>query len=196
MGEKLFLRGDRCFSAKCAVTRRAVASGRRQGRGRRGGISEFGRQLSEKQKVKRIYGVLERQFKNYFEKAQGNKGDTRQNLIQLLESRLDNVVFRLGWAKSRAAARQIVNHGHILVNGKKLDIPSYEVKVNDKISPKEKIRKSKLMEEIIPSLKKHELPGWLGMDPETLEAKALSRPSVEDLGDLSSIGLIVEFYSR
>lgn len=195
IGDKLFLRGERCFSAKCALTRRAVSSGKK-GKGRRGGMSEFGRQLSEKQRVKMAYGVLERQFKNYFEKAQGEKGDTRQNLIELLENRLDNVVFRLGWAKSRAAARQLVNHGHILVNGKKLDIPSYQVKVNDRISPKEKIKKSKLIEEIIPSLKKRELPGWLGMDPETMEAKVSGRPSIDDLGDLSSVGLIVEFYSR
>ena len=198
-GEKLFLKGDRCFSQKCAIVRRAYAPGlhgAQRKKGRRGGSSEYGRQLAGKQKMKRLYGIFERQFKKYFLEASRGKGDNRENLMKILEKRLDNVIFRLGFAKSRAAARQLVSHGHILVNGRRLNIPSYSVKVGDALALKERIRKSKLFENLASSLKKYEAPKWLILDKEKLEAKVINEPTAEDLGDLASIGLIVEFYSR
>ncbi len=199
-GEKLFLKGERCFSQKCAMVKKAYPPGlkgaQRRGAGSRRSFSEFGQQLKGKQRIKKIYGVLERQFKKYFKESLKGKGDTRENLMRRLEKRLDNVVFRLGWVKSRAAARQLVNHGHVLVNGRRLTIPSYRVEINDVISLKEQIRKSKLMENLAISLKKYEAPRWLALDKERVEAKVVSEPNLEDLGDLTSIGLIVEFYSR
>jgi len=200
-GEKLFLKGDRCFSQKCAMVKRPYAPGlhgnqRKKGKGRRGGSSEYGRQLAEKQKLKRLYGIFERQFKKYFLEASRGKGDNRENLMKILEKRLDNVIFRLGFAKSRAAARQLLSHGHILVNGRRLNIPSYSVKVGDVLALKERIRKSRLFENLAASLKKYEAPRWLILDKEKLEAKVTIEPTAEDFGDLMNIGLIVEFYSR
>jgi len=196
MNEKLFLRGERCFGAKCAMVRRAYAPGVHGKTRRRGGLSEFGQQLKQKQRVKRFYGTLERQFKKYFLQAEAQKGDTRENLLRRLEMRLDNVVFRLGWGKSRATARQMVNHGHLLINGRRMTIPSYQVEVGDIISLKEKIKKSKLMENLAATLKKHEEPKWLLSDKEKIEAKVVSAPGADELGDLTRVGLIVEFYSR
>lgn len=197
-GEKLFLKGERCFSQKCAMVKRPYAPGAlgaKRKKGRRG-FSEYGQQLAEKQKIKKFYGVLERQFKKYFLEASRGKGDTRENLIKTLEKRLDNVIFRLGFAPSRAAARQIVNHGHITVNGRRLDIPSYSVKVGDILGLKEKAKKSKLFENLPAFLKKYETPRWLVLDKEKLEGKVNNEPNAEDFDDLTSIGLIVEFYSR
>ncbi|TSC53695.1 MAG: small subunit ribosomal protein S4 [Parcubacteria group bacterium LiPW_39] len=165
------------------------------GRSRRG-VSEFGRQLLAKQRIKKIYGILERQLKRYFREAQAQKGDARENLMRKFEMRLDNVIFRLGWVKSRSGARQLVSHGHIWVNSQRLDIPSYEVKVGDTITLQEKIKKSKLVENLTAVLKKYEAPKWLVSDKEKVEAKVLSAPAVDDLGDLTPIGLIIEFYSR
>jgi len=163
---------------------------------RRGGNSEYGRQLAQKQKVKKIYGIFEQQLKNYFDEARAQKGDTRENLIKKLESRLDNVIFKLGWMKSRSAARQLVNHGHVLVNNRPVDVPSFRVKKGDKIALKEKINKSKLIEGLMESLKKYETPVWLAQEKDVLEAKVLDLPEGADLGDISALGLIVEFYSR
>jgi len=196
-GEKLFLKGDRCFLPKCAMVKRAYPPGAQGNKKtRRGGNSEYGRQLAQKQKVKKIYGIFERQLKNYFDEAQAQKGDTRENLIMKLESRLDNVIFRLGWMKSRSAARQLVNHGHVLVNNRPVDVPSFRVKKGDVITLKERISKSKLVENLLESLKKYESPVWLAQEKGSFEAKVLSLPEGEDLGDVSSLGLIVEFYSR
>ncbi len=158
--------------------------------------SEYGQQLMEKQRIKKIYGVLERQLKKYFNEASAKKGDTRENLLRRLETRLDNVVFRLGWAKSRSAARQLVNHGHILINNRRVNIPSYQVNSGEIISLDDNIRKSRLMENLPISLKKQESPSWLFLDKEKIEGKILSQPKSEDLGDLAPFGLIVEFYSR
>ncbi|MDD2753467.1 MAG: 30S ribosomal protein S4 [Candidatus Portnoybacteria bacterium] len=197
-GEKLFLKGERCFSPKCAVAKRPYAPGAK-GSGkntRRGGLSEFGRQLMQKQKVKKIYGVFEKQLKKYFKEAQAQKGDARENLIRKFEMRLDNVMFRLGWAKSRAAARQLVNHGHVAINGKRVSIPSYQVRKGESISLTEKTMKSKLTENLLASLKKYEAPTWLAQEQNKLEAKVLAAPTADELGDVSSIGLIVEYYSR
>jgi len=197
-GEKLFLKGDRCFTSKCAVVKRAYPPGR-QGRAmgqRRRGRSEYGQQLFEKQRVKRTYGILERQLKKYFRESELQKGDTRENLMRRLEMRLDNVVFRMGWTKSRSAARQLVGHGHLLLNGRRMTIPSCQVKVGDTIVMMEKIKRSKLMENLPLALKKVETPAWFMLDKEKIEGKILHLPAAEDLGDLSPVGLIVESYSR
>jgi len=196
--EKLFLKGERCFTQKCAMVKKAYppgAHGRSRGRHRRG-LSEFGQQLMQKQRLKKIYGILERQLKKYFREAQKQKGDTRENLVRRMEMRLDNVVFRLGWTKSRASARQLVNHGQVLVSGRRVNIPSYRVRVNDVINLRDKIKNSKLMENLAGSLKKYEAPQWLFLDKEKIEGKILSEPSGNDLGELTPIGFIVEFYSR
>jgi len=194
--EKLFLKGDRCFSPKCAVSKRPYAPGNQGKNVRRGGLSEYGRQLMQKQKVKKFYGVLERQLKKYFVEAQTKKGDTRENLIRRFETRLDNVVYRLGWAKSRPAARQLVNHGHVLINNKRVSIPSYQVKKSEILALTDRTNKSKLTENLLTSLSKHQLPTWLAQEPGKLEAKILGEPTGEDLGDMNPIGLIVEYYSR
>lgn len=196
MGEKLFLRGERCFSPKCGMVKRAYGAGAHGKSRRRGGLSEYGQQLKAKQRVKRFYGTLERQFKKYFLQAEAQKGDTRENLLRKLETRLDNVVFRAGFAKSRPAARQLVNHGHILVNGRRVTIPSYEVKAGDMIVLKDRIKKSRLMENLATELKKHEEPKWMLLNKENFELKIVSAPGAEELGDLTPVGLIVEFYSR
>lgn len=195
-GEKLFLKGDRCYSPKCAVSKRPYAPGNQGKNVRRGGLSEYGRQLMQKQKVKKFYGVLERQLKKYFDEAQGKKGDTRENLIRRFEMRLDNVVYRLGWAKSRPAARQLVNHGHVLINKKRVSIPSYQVKKGEILALTDRTNKSKLTENLLASLSKHQLPTWLAAEGGRLEAKVLGEPTGEDLGDMNPIGLIVEYYSR
>lgn len=195
-GEKLFLKGERCFTTKCAMVKRAYPPGIHGKSRTRRGASEFGRQLLEKQRLKKIYGVLERQLKRYFKEARAQKGDARENLMRKFEMRLDNVVFRLGWAKSRPAARQLVGHGHISLNGKRVNISSYEVRMGDIIGLREKIKKSKLVENLPVSLKKYEAPKWLASDKEKIEAKVLAVPGVDDLGDLAPVGLIIEFYSR
>jgi small subunit ribosomal protein S4 len=178
------------------MVKRAYPPGVHGKTGRRGGLSEYGRQLMQKQKVKKIYGIFERQLKKYFNEAQVRKGDSRENLMRRLEMRLDNTIFRLGWVKSRPAARQLVNHGQVLVNGRRVTIPSYQVKKGDIVALKEKIKKSKLTENLTASLKKYEPPKWLLLEKEKIEGKVLASPDTEDLGDLTPIGLIIEFYSR
>lgn len=194
--EKLFLKGERCFSPKCAVAKRPYPPGMTGKNTRRGGLSEYGRQLMQKQKIKKIYGVLERQLKKYFKEARAKKGDARENLMRTFEMRLDNVVFRLGWTKSRAAARQLVNHGHVTIGGKRVSIPSYQVKKGQIIGLTERTIKSKLTENLLASLSKYEAPTWLVRQSDGFEAKVLGSPTSEDLGDITPIGLIVEFYSR
>ena len=195
-GQKLFLKGDRCFGPKCAMVKRPQPPGIHGKRARRGGTSEYGKQLAEKQRLKIIYGLRERQFKKYVKEAMAKKGDSREILSRKLEMRLDNIIFRLGWARSRSLARQLVGHRHILVNGKRVNIPSYEVKKNQVISLGQKIKKSPLLIDLPTSLKKHEPPAWLFLDKQNLEGKVLNEPSVTDLGDLNPVGLVVEFYSR
>jgi len=194
-GEKLFLRGERCGSAKCAIIRRNYPPGA-HGQKRTRRLTGYGIQLREKQKAKRLYGVMEKQFRNYFEKSKKIQGDTSENLVRNLETRLDNVVYRLGFARSRAMARQMVNHGLFLVNGKKVNIPSYTVRANDVITIKTNKEAKKIFENLKDKLKKHETPTWLLMDVSKLEGKVLSMPVGDELKQIFDPKLIVEFYSR
>ena len=193
-GMKLYLKGDRCYSDKCAVDRRGYAPGQ-HGQGRRK-LSEYGIQLREKQKAKRIYGVLERQFRKYYKMAEKMKGVTGENLLQLLERRLDNVVYRLGLASSRAEARQLVRHGHFKVNGRKVNIPSYLVDVGDVITVKEKSRNSKRIKELVERAQDRTVPDWLQINYESLEGKVIELPTKEHIDIPIEEHLIVEFYSR
>ncbi|NLO96587.1 MAG: 30S ribosomal protein S4 [Peptococcaceae bacterium] len=194
-GQKLFLKGDRCYTNKCAIDRRSYAPGMHgQNRGKK--PTEFGIQLREKQKARRIYGVLERQFRGYFDKAARQKGMTGENLLRLLERRLDNVVYRLGFAASRAEARQFVTHGHITVNGKRVDIPSYLVRVGEVISIKEKSRDIVRIKEMIDSLKDRSVPAWLSLDVNNVTGTVIKLPSREDIQVPIEEHLIVEKYSR
>ena len=183
-GQKLFLKGDRCYSSKCAIDRRGYAPGQHgQGRSK---ISDYGLQLREKQKAKRFYGLQETQFRNLFDKAARKTGITGENLLILLETRLDNVVFRLGFASSRKEARQLVNHGHFKVNGRKVNIPSYEVKAGDVITVKEKSTNSPKFKEVKEMT--ITVPSWLTVDVEKLEGKILSVPTraeIENAVDLN-----------
>ncbi len=192
-GCKLFLKGDRCYSGKCSFTKRPVAPGI-QSKSRKK-VSEYGVQLREKQKVKRAYGMMESQFHKYYEIAERMKGKTGENLLRLLESRLDNVVFRLGLADSRAQARQTVLHGHILVNGKKIDIPSYIVEVGDEISVKKKSADTDRFKEIRET-EARTMPSWLSMDPANLTGRVVAAPAREDIDLTIEEHLIVEHYSK
>ncbi|HHW60686.1 MAG TPA: 30S ribosomal protein S4 [Syntrophomonadaceae bacterium] len=194
-GEKLFLKGDRCYSEKCSVERRAYAPGM-HGQRRRGKTSEYGLQLREKQKTRRIYGVLEKQFSNYFDKAERMEGVAGENLLILLERRLDNVVFRLGLASSRAEARQLVNHNHFMINGKKANIPSMLVKAGDVISVKESSMDSPKFQEIKAAGAYKTPPEWLEIDIENLTGRVLSLPTREQIDTQVNEQLIVELYSR
>ena len=187
-GEKLFLKGERCFTKKCAVERRSYPPGQHgQGRKRQ---TEFGLRLREKQKARRIYGLNERQFRGYFEKASRKVGITGEKLLESLERRLDSVVFRLGFAPSRQAARQLIRHRNVLVNVRKVNIPSYGVKVNDTIT-----LKPKMLERLKEKLKEYTPPAWLLIDEE-FAGKMTRLPSREDTEKLIEESLIVEYYSR
>lgn len=192
--QKLFLKGERCYTDKCSVSRRTYAPGQ-HGQERKK-LSEYGIQLREKQKAKRFYGVLESQFKKYFEMAAKRKGITGENLLQILETRLDNVVYRMGFASSRAQARQLVNHGHFLVNGKKVNIPSYLVKVGDVVEPREKSKEMALIKENMEDASSRIVPGWLEVDKERMTGKVVSLPKREDIDLQVREHLIVELYSK
>lgn len=192
-GAKLFLKGDRCFKATCAFEKRPVAPGQ-HGSGRKK-ISEYGLQLREKQKTKRIYGVLEGQFKKYYIMADKMKGITGENMLSLLERRLDNVIYRMGIGSSRAQSRQLVNHAHFTVNGRTVNIPSYMIKAGDVIAVKENKRNNKYFEEI-KSMKVGTMPKWLEFDPEKLEGKVISLPTREDIDSQIAEHMIVELYSK
>ena len=193
-GAKLFLKGERCFKGVCAFEKRPVAPGQ-HGAGRHK-VSEYGQQLREKQKTKRIYGVLENQFREYFEKADRMKGITGENMLSLLERRLDNVVYRLGFAPSRTTSRQLVTHAHFTVNGKKVDIASYQLNVGDVVAVKENKRDSKYFEAFKQSEKSHNVPKWLEFDAEKLEGKVIALPTREDIDSQIQEYMIVELYSR
>ncbi len=192
--QKLFLKGSKCYSEKCPIEGKNYPPGQ-HGLNRRIKFSEYGVQLREKQKIKRIYGLLETQFRNYFEKANKQKGVTGENLIQLLERRLDNVVFRLGFAASRKAARQLVLHGHLLVNGKKVTIPSYLLSEGDVVSVRDK---SKKLDVIHNSLRKTKdnLYNWLQVEKATLSGTFMQVPVREDVPLNANEQLIVELYSK
>lgn len=193
-GTKLFLKGEKCFSQKCAVGKRPTPPGQ-HGQARQRKMSEYGTQLREKQKARRAYGVLETQFKRTYNRATTMKGVTGENLLQLLERRLDNVVYRAGLAASRAQARQLVNHGHFLVNGKKVDIPSYTVKSDDIITVR---TRSKEMDHFkaVREGSNRIVPKWLSLNADELTATVAALPARDDVDFSLQENMIVEFYSR
>lgn len=196
-GEKLFLKGERCFTPKCSIEKRSYPPGLhgRQGQFRRK-ESDYGLQLREKQKARRLYGIFERQFRRYFQEAQRQKGLTGVNLLIILERRLDNVIYRLGWGSSRAQARQLVSHGHFEVNGRKTNIPSFLMSEGDVITVRENSKKNTYFKDLAKSLDAGRVPDWLSMDTKNLEAKVVSAPTREHIDVTLNEQLIVEFYSR
>ncbi len=193
-GCKLFLKGEKCYKTSCPFEKRPVAPGQ-HGAGRHK-VSEYGQQLREKQKTKRIYGVLENQFRGYFEAADRMKGVTGENMLSLLERRLDNVVYRLGFAPSRSTSRQLVTHAHFTVNGKNVDIASYQVNVGDVIAVKETKRDSKYFEAFKGAEKSTSVPKWLDYNAEKLEGKVIALPTREDIDSQIQEYMIVELYSK
>ncbi len=193
-GAKLFLKGDRCYSANCAMNKRAVAPG--QHGAARKKVTEYATQLREKQKAKRIYGVSEKQFHMYYVEADRRKGVTGENMLSLLERRLDNVVYRLGFGVSRSQARQLVNHAHITVNGKKVNIPSYIVKAGDVVAVKENKVNNTFFKELKERKPNGVIPKWLEADMENLSGKVIALPVREDIGMDIREQLIVELYSK
>lgn len=191
-GQKLFLKGERCYSSKCALERRNYAPGQ-HGQARKK-MSDYGIQFREKQKAKRFYGMQETQFRNLYEKAAKKAGKTGENLLILLETRMDNVVFRLGFASSRKEARQLVTHGHFTVNGKKADIPSMELKAGDVIRVKEKSQSSPKFKEV--KEMSITVPSWMSVDVEKLEGKIVNLPTRADIDTPVAEHLIVELYSK
>ncbi len=191
---KLFLKGDRCFKDKCSVERRAYAPGQHgQGRAK---ISDYGVQLREKQKVRRTYGVLEKQFRGYYHKAAGMKGVTGENLLSLLERRLDNVVYRLGFAASRKEARAMVSHGHLSLNGHKANIPSLLVKPGDVVKVNEGSVKLSRFQEMAAAMDRKSIPTWLEADKADMSGRVVSMPAREDITMPINESLIVELYSK
>ena len=191
---KLFLKGDRCFTEKCAVERRAYAPGQHgQGRAK---VSDYGVQLREKQKVRRIYGILEKQFRGYYTMAVRMKGVTGEILLSLLERRMDNVVFRLGFAASRKEARLMVTHGHMLVNGRPVNIPSYIVRTGDTVTLKEKSRPLPRFQVMLAAMDRKGVPPWLELEKASFSGKVAALPSREDIGMPINEHLIVELYSK
>ena len=193
-GEKLFLKGERCYTEKCSVTRRQYAPGQ-HGQSKKK-LSEYGVQLREKQKAKKFYGVLESQFRKYFEMAAKSKGMTGENLLKILETRLDNIVYRLGYARSRAEARQLVRHGHFSVNGGKVNIPSYIVKPNDQIEVREGSKGDEVFKEILESTESKVVPAWLSADHASLKGSVVAAPAREDVDLPVQEHMIVELYSK
>jgi len=193
-GQKLFLKGARCYTDKCSITRRSYAPGQHGQKKKK--LSEYGTQLREKQKTKAFYGVGERQFRRYFEMAESKKGITGEVLLQLLESRLDNVVYRLGFGSSRAQARMLVTHGHFEVNGQKVDIPSYIVKAGDEIKVREVRKDSKIIKENVEANSARPIPAWLEKDEKNLSGKVVRLASREDIDIPVEEHLIVELYSK
>jgi len=192
---KLFLKGERCYTGKCAIDRRAYAPGQ-HGQARAKKPTEYGLQLREKQKARRLYGVMEKQFRGYYDEAARRKGVTGEILLILLERRLDNVIFHLGFASSRPEARQLVNHGHFTVNGKKVDIASYSVRVGEVIAVKEGSKSSPRMKQLLENLGSRTVPGWLSLDANTATGTVVALPTREDIQLPIQEHLIVEKYSR
>jgi len=192
---KLFLKGDRCYSDKCAFERRSFAPGQ-HGQARMRKVSDYAIQLREKQKVRRIYGMLEGQFRKYFEIAERIKGVTGENLLMLLESRLDNVIYRLGYANSRNQGRQLVRHNHIEVNGRKVNIPSFRVSVNDVITLKEKSRKVGAINESLEAVVRRGVPSWLELDKDNYKGTVKALPVRQEITMPIQEQLIVELYSK
>jgi small subunit ribosomal protein S4 len=193
-GMKLFLKGERCYTEKCGIEKRNMPPGQ-HGRRRASKMQGYGVQLREKQKVKRVYGVLEDQFRRYFEMADRTRGITGVTLLQLLERRLDNAVYRMGFATSRSQARQLVRHGHFLVNGKKVDIPSYSLKAGDVVSVRQTSRENPAILHAVGEVKGRGIPEWIALEGE-LGAKVLSMPTREQINLPVQEQLIVELYSK
>jgi small subunit ribosomal protein S4 len=193
-GLKLFLKGSRCYTKKCAFERRSTPPGMNTMRRRK--VSEFGIQLREKQKVRKSYSVLEKQFRNYFEKAEQRKGMTGENLLRMLEMRLDNVVFRMGLASSRAQARQLVGHGHFAVNARPTNIPSFATKVGDRIEVRESRRGREIFKTVAETIKSAQIPEWVSVDAKQLAGTVLAEPAREQMPPEFNEQLVVEYYSR
>ncbi len=193
-GMKLFLKGTRCYTRKCSFERRSTPPGMNTVRRRK--VSEFGLQLREKQKVRKSYSVMERQFRNYFDKAEQTKGMTGENLLRMLEMRLDNVVYRMGLARSRPEARQLVAHGHFAVNGRPTNIPSFETKVGDRVEVRESRRNREYFTQGRENMRAARVPEWLTTDPERLSATVAAQPLREQMPLEFNEQLVVEFYSR
>lgn len=193
-GKKLFLKGDRCYTGKCSIERRSYAPGQ-HGQGRKKN-SEYGLQLRAKQQARRYYGIQEGQFHKYFLMATRHEGVTGENLLRICESRLDNVVYSLGWANSRAEARQLVNHGHFKVNGKKVNIPSYLLKAGDVITIKDTSRESDKIKSVLESNASRPVPTWLELNSEAVTGKVLTLPERDQIAAPVEDHLIVEFYSK
>ena len=193
-GMKLFLKGERCYTGKCAISKERATPGQ-HGQSRKK-LSEYGMQLREKQKARRFYGVLEAQFAHYFELAEHQQGQAGENLLRLLESRLDNVAYRLGFAMSRPEARQFVTHGHFTVNGKNVNIPSYLVKPGDVIAFRTKSLESNKVKSVLEANSARPIPGWLSLNPDTKIGTVVNLPSREDIDIQIEEHLIVELYSK
>jgi small subunit ribosomal protein S4 len=194
-GDKLMLKGDKCFTPKCPVEKRHTPPGQHTS-SRRKKVSEYSLQLKEKQRARYIYGVLERQFRKHFAEAERLPGLSGENLLQILEMRLDNVAYRLGFADSRRQARQLVLHGHISVRGRVTDIPSYQVKVGNVISWKEGSTKLVLYQVVVKNIESKTIPSWLSLDRDTMSGRVLAKPSRSDIESTIDERLIVAFYSR
>ncbi len=194
-GLKLFLKGERCYTDSCSFERRAYVPGM-HGQARRSKVSEYGRQLREKQKVKRMYGLVEKQFRRYYHMAAKKEGVTGENLLRLLERRLDNTAFRMGLSSSRDDARQLVRHGHLMINGRKCNIPSVLVKVGDTIEVREKSREKSRVTESLEAVDRRGIPGWIEMDRKALKGKITAMPQRGDITMPIEERLIVELYSK
>jgi small subunit ribosomal protein S4 len=194
-GLKLFLKGERCYTEKCSFDRRAYAPGQ-HGQARKGKVSEFGRQLREKQKVKRMYGLVEKQFRHYYDLASKKQGVTGENLLRYLDIRLDNVMFRMGFSVSRSEARQLVRHSHVLVNGRKVNIPSYLVRQGDVIELREKSREHARVIEALDGVDRRGVPAWLEVERKALKGKVITLPQRADITAPIEERLIVELYSK
>jgi len=198
LGEKLFLKGEKCMSSKCPMVKRAYAPGQKPKR-RRGGISEYGKELREKQRIKKHYNLSEKQFKNYVKEVLDTKAkvdDVSSFFIQKVETRLDNVIFRLGWAASRSEARQIVTHGHFVVNGKRTDIPSQRIKINDKITIREGSKSKAIFKDLADKVKKITPPSWLKVNQKTFEVQIIKYPIFDDVQLPGELSVVFEHYSR
>jgi small subunit ribosomal protein S4 len=193
-GAKLYLKGSRCYSKKCAFERRPSPPGQHGVRRRK--VGDYGLQLREKQKVRRVYSVLERQFKNYFDSAEARPGVTGENLLRMLELRLDNVVFRMGFAPSRAAARQLVTHGHFAVNGRPTNVASYQLRTGDRIEVRESHREREPFKVAKETLRSHQAPEWLSIDAAKLAGTILDQPRRDQMPLDLNEQLVVEYYSR
>ncbi|MBT8419982.1 MAG: 30S ribosomal protein S4 [Gammaproteobacteria bacterium] len=194
-GEKLFLKGEKCLTGKCPIETRAFPPGQ-HGQSRRSRLSDYALQLREKQKMRRIYGVLEKQFRLYYKEADRRKGSTGENLLQMLESRLDNVVWRMGFAISRSESRQLVRHNGVMVNGKKTNIPSYQLRPGDVIAVTEKARKQLRVQAALDAVQQRAIPDWLDVDAKKFEGLFKARPERSDLPAEINENLVVELYSK